>query len=346
MRKLLTILLLMISQLGISQYPIIEEFDSFGGAGEWTVNNGAGVQNYGFAENYGTFNIGNIPYPNSTTITMESPVYYFSDCATDITISFPIFGIVENGFDFFRFQYFDGGVWTTTLVLTGFQNINYINTVVPNTTTRFRFQLITNISYPVFFRSNLNSYQLTSNATYNIPVDLSNQYIGGAPKAIQVYYYDIQNFTINCSSVLPIELISFDCDTDDDIVNLKWTTASEINNDYFIIEHSTDGYEWNEIGEVEGAGNSTQVIDYNLTHKSPSDGINYYRLTQYDFDGKSESSNVVTCNKLTKEIESVVYYNSLGQLVDGNTLGLVMVMTKYIDGTSKVEKIYRTFNHK
>ena len=97
MRYLITLILLMSSFVSMAQYPIVEEFDSFGGAGQWTIDNGGGVQNYGGAENYGTFNIGTTPYNNSTTHTMGSPIFDFSDCSSDITISFPIAGIVENG---------------------------------------------------------------------------------------------------------------------------------------------------------------------------------------------------------------------------------------------------------
>jgi len=140
---------LFITLTGFSQYPIIEEFDSFGGAGEWTVNNGAGVQNYGGVENWATFNIGNIPYPNSTTITIESPVYDLTDCLSDLQITFPIRGVIEDGFDNVYFQYrIGGGMWITIDILTGFQapfNLPITKTylTIPNTATRFRFILVT-----------------------------------------------------------------------------------------------------------------------------------------------------------------------------------------------------------
>lgn len=327
----------------MAQYPIVEEFDSFGGAGEWTVDNGGGVQNYGGAENYGTFNIGTTPYLNSTTHTILSPTYDFSDCSSDIEISFPMAGIVENGGDVMNFEYYDGG-WVTDLTVTGFVNGTYTNAAIPNTTTQFRFQLITDAAYPVFFRSNLNSYQLTSNATYNVPVDLSTQYVGGAPKSIQTYYYDITRFTINCAAVLPIELISFDCEWEGSNIKLSWMSASEINNSHYIIEHSTDGFTWSVVNTISGAGNSVNLLGYSTLHHNPVIGYNYYKLTQVDYDGNQESFNLVSCEKHTNDrlVKKVEYYNSLGQEVGKHTLGFIIIVTRYLNGEISVDKIHRT----
>ncbi len=327
----------------MAQYPIVEEFNSFGGAGEWTVDNGGGVQNYGGAENYGTFNIGTTPYLNNTTHTIQSPVYDFTDCATDITISFPMAGYVETGADVMNFEYYDGGAWVTDLTVTGLVTGTYTNIAIPNTTTQFRFQLITDGPNQVYFKTNLTQYSLTMSATYSVPVDLSTQYIGGAPKAVQTYYYDITRFTIDCPSVLPIELVSFDCEWNDGNVDLHWVSASEINNSHYLVEHSTDGYKWSTLYKINGAGNSTQMIEYNTTHYSPPYGYNYYRLTQVDYDGNTETFNTVSCEKhndkrLVKEIK---YYNTMGQEVNENTLGLILIVTKYKNGNINVEKIHR-----
>lgn len=327
----------------MAQYPIIEEFDSFGGAGQWTVDNGGGVQNYGGAENYGTFNLGTTPYLNNTTHTIQSPIYDLTDCATDITISFPMTGIVENGIDVMNFEYFDGGIWNTDLTVTGAVNGTYTNTAIPNTATRFRFQLITNGPNLVYYKTNYSSYSTILGGQFVVPVDLSTQFIGGAPKQILVYYYDIVRFTIDCPSVLPIELVSFDCEWNGGNIDLHWVSASEINNSHYLVEHSTDGYTWRTLYKVDGAGNSTQIIEYNTTHYSPPYGDNYYRLTQVDYDGNTETFNTVYCRKYNDKrlIEEVKYYNTIGQEVDEFTLGLVIIVTKYKNGNINVEKIHR-----
>lgn len=92
---------------------------------------------------------------------------------------------------------------------------------------------------------------------------------------------------------LPIELISFTAHVNNDEVTIKWITATEINNDYFTIERSSDIKNWEVITTLNGAGNSTQIIEYYEVDYSPLSGISYYRLKQTDYDGKYTYSNVV-----------------------------------------------------
>jgi Secretion system C-terminal sorting domain len=87
-------------------------------------------------------------------------------------------------------------------------------------------------------------------------------------------------------SPLPIELLSFYAKPNGAVVNLKWVTASEINNDFFTIERTSDGINFEFVGTEKGAGNSTSILNYSLTDKAPLAGISYYRLKQTDFDGK------------------------------------------------------------
>jgi hypothetical protein len=99
--------------------------------------------------------------------------------------------------------------------------------------------------------------------------------------------------TVTTSSVLPVELIFFNASGNEKLVNLNWATSNEINNDKFIIESSIDGEIFSSIGEIQGAGTSTERHDYRFTHYTPSEGTNYYRLKQMDFDGTYEYSKVV-----------------------------------------------------
>lgn len=75
---------------------------------------------------------------------------------------------------------------------------------------------------------------------------------------------------------------------------ISWSVASQVNNSHFIIEHSTDGKSYSEIGKVEGHGNTSETIQYTNTHEIPSIGINYYRIKQEDYDGQSSYSDVVS----------------------------------------------------
>jgi hypothetical protein len=91
--------------------------------------------------------------------------------------------------------------------------------------------------------------------------------------------------------VLPIELISFTATVQGTGVILKWSTASEINNDYFNIERSADSFNILEIAEKKGAGNSNTINHYTDYDAKPFDGINYYRLKQTDYDGNYSYSD-------------------------------------------------------
>ncbi len=96
---------------------------------------------------------------------------------------------------------------------------------------------------------------------------------------------------------LPIELLSFTANYNgSNAVDLKWETASETNNDYFTIERSADAVHFTEISKTNGAGNSSQRINYSSKDLSPLSGISYYRLKQTDFNGKYKYSNVVSVN--------------------------------------------------
>jgi hypothetical protein len=95
---------------------------------------------------------------------------------------------------------------------------------------------------------------------------------------------------------LPIELVKFTGTPQATTVSLDWTTMSEVNNDYFTVEKSTDGSSFEEIGRVAGADNSINERDYQLVDKKPVTGANYYRLKQTDFDGEFTYSKIITVN--------------------------------------------------
>lgn len=99
----------------------------------------------------------------------------------------------------------------------------------------------------------------------------------------------------NASSTvgLPVELIDFQAKAMQDLkTELKWQTATELNNDRFEVEHSLDGVTFDRIGSIKGAGTTNLVQDYDFLHRNPSTGTNYYRLKQIDFDGTFEYSDI------------------------------------------------------
>ncbi|WP_375578550.1 T9SS type A sorting domain-containing protein [Marivirga tractuosa] len=92
---------------------------------------------------------------------------------------------------------------------------------------------------------------------------------------------------------LPVELTFFTAENNGNRVDLKWQTASEKNNDFFEIQRSFDGTEFEVLGIVEGAGDSKETIDYDFKDYAPLAGDSYYRLRQVDYDGAFEYSEVV-----------------------------------------------------
>jgi hypothetical protein len=110
--------------------------------------------------------------------------------------------------------------------------------------------------------------------------------------------------------VLPINLLSFSGICNMRNVDLKWSTATEINNSYFTIQKSADGISWQSIGRVEGAGNSLMLHIYSFTDRLQSvDAISYYRLRQTDFAGNNEYGNIIAIEKcLDDGLENLSIY--------------------------------------
>lgn len=96
---------------------------------------------------------------------------------------------------------------------------------------------------------------------------------------------------------LPVTLVSFNAYPQPDRVDLKWVTASEINNDYFTLERSADAINWQKIHKTSGAGNSTQMNYYSWSDREALNGTSYYRLSQTDFDGQTEYFQVVVVRR-------------------------------------------------
>lgn len=108
--------------------------------------------------------------------------------------------------------------------------------------------------------------------------------------------FAVDNFRLNEGSALPVELITFEGFVNNGNIKLNWTTASEINNEGFEVEHSIDGRNWNKLGFVHGNEHSIQMNKYYYVHEDPKRLIHYYRLKQVNFDGHFEYSNVLSIN--------------------------------------------------
>jgi hypothetical protein len=95
-------------------------------------------------------------------------------------------------------------------------------------------------------------------------------------------------------TVLPVELISFKAYREHNEIEIVWSTASEEDNDFFTIERSGDAIHFNEIGCVQGAGNSNALIEYSFTDFYQANSPLYYRLKQTDYNGAFSYSEIIT----------------------------------------------------
>ena len=122
-----------------------------------------------------------------------------------------------------------------------------------------------------------------------------------------VYYIMVDNYSTNYSGfnitfdgtseincfTLPISLLSFTGYAMGFENLLNWRTASELNNDYFEIQKSSNGKDFITFGKINGAGNSSETLEYSFIDRTPFSPTTYYRLNQNDYDGHHDYSNII-----------------------------------------------------
>ena len=154
----------------------------------------------------------------------------------------------------------------------------------------------------------------------------------------------IDFFRVESATSVPVELRAFRANKMDEMVKLDWITDSEIDNNYFEIQHSIDGKHFEKIGEIQGKGNHSARSDYHFMDEFPATGVNYYRLKQVDWNGNFDHSGVVSVvfkaetgtmivapnpfsnmvalafSEPFSEDTDIVIYNLLGQIIQTATI--------------------------
>jgi hypothetical protein len=127
---------------------------------------------------------------------------------------------------------------------------------------------------------------------------------------------DHVSMTVFYTIPLPIELTHFTASVvNDRKVKLDWTTASEVNNDFFSVQRSKDGITWEEIEQVPGNLNSNSLVEYTTTDPHPSPGNSYYRLAQTDINGDIHYSTISSIHfKPTEHI--YIEYNGNNRTIE------------------------------
>lgn len=151
-------------------------------------------------------------------------------------------------------------------------------------------------TYAVFTKNDCKHY-----VVYNPP-----GFTEGNPYAAAktVHFSDGQSFFVpqdtlivfmHCSNPLPVQIIDFYASNfHDQYALLQWTTVTEINSDYFEVQRSEDGFNWESIGKVTAADNSNAIINYSYQDKYPNSGVNYYRIREVGLNKTDQYTDVRT----------------------------------------------------
>jgi hypothetical protein len=160
---------------------------------------------------------------------------------------------------------------------------------------------------------------------YSSPEEYLNEVLGLPPLVrirgtgcqnweVQVPRDGLPNLTPGCNQndeTLPVVLEEFVAKAIGKAVELRWTTSSEEDNDFFAVERSLDGLNYTKIGMVPGHGTTDVEREYTFTDRRPATGVQFYRLVQTDFDGTSAVFGPLSVRVDALEQEMTVYPNPL-----------------------------------
>jgi hypothetical protein len=168
-----------------------------------------------------------------------------------------------------------------------------------------------NASLTIFdFGSSASGCLLVNSGAYYLVdnVWIANVNAGPAPLC--------QSSSTNCSVPLPIELTGFDAKYEDKIVKLNWSTSTEINNDFFTIEKSRDGENFETVKVIKESVNSNNTKNYASIDEWPYAGLSYYRLKQTDLDATFKYSDVRAVNSQNRANGLFVQPNPSENFID------------------------------
>lgn len=114
--------------------------------------------------------------------------------------------------------------------------------------------------------------------------------------------------SLTCNIPLSIELTSFTGEPLNEGNELKWSTEKETNNDYFMVEATSDGINYKSLGIIKGANNSININNYRFIDRDPIAAVTYYRFKQVDYDGKYTYSPIISIERALNN-QLIVYPN-------------------------------------
>ncbi len=135
----------------------------------------------------------------------------------------------------------------------------------------------------------------SSTSLYNVITPTVHPFVPG----LNYYFeFEVNSFSelalvYTIGNVLPVTWLSVTGNMTNDKAIVQWSTASEYNTASFTIEHSVDGSNFTALHSMPAAGNSNRIKNYQFTHLQPSAGINFYRIKQFDKDGRYSYSSII-----------------------------------------------------
>ena len=121
-----------------------------------------------------------------------------------------------------------------------------------------------------------------------------------------------ENFTLAATNAtfppLPVDIISFNGQCDNNFPQIEFVVASQINNEFFTIERSVNLIDWEEVGYIAGGGTTNEIITYNWSEEALLNGTKYYRLSLTDINDDVKYSNPIAI-ECENEIDFHLYPN-------------------------------------
>jgi len=150
---------------------------------------------------------------------------------------------------------------------------------------------------------------------------------------------DHMRITIYSISTLPVELVHFAAVPDGGRIALTWATATDQDNERFVVLRSRDAIDFEEVMSMPGAGTSQQMLHYAAYDEHPHPGTTYYRLKQVDHDGTEDYSPMVAVT--IKEAGAMVYPNPTDGVVTIRTGNLEMAEVSILNSELQVVRTAR-----
>jgi len=327
---------------------------------------------------------------NGFTLTNTQKLFYlFHTAGTDLTVEdFPLDAdqIIHYGNFLDNTEDLSGKIWATAFVAqTGFEEIpdfsdpcflisntievNFLDPIEINHTAKCNEEEGV-YTFDVNITGGLPNANDEAQYTINSPVysgmlssgqDLS---VGPIPNGTSYYLFvsDL-NFCssqssihmVNCTRVMPVELISFEGKAIENGNMLKWITGSEIENDYFTVYKSINGVDFEKIKVLEGNGTANSTNQYQFLDRNTTQSLQYYKLTQTDYDGteheegilsieRGEFDNDIISNFYPNLVDNDLQFTLNTNLSDNVSLDIINIEGKIIKKVN-LENVYRRYNY-